>query len=281
MGYNNVMAYPKEQTFYEELAQLLEKPGLDSFRNLLQRNFGELSCIDFKEGWPAFPKVARHLLALANSGGGCIVFGVTEKDSGGYEPKGLDKLEDKAQVKDGIEKFMPSVLIAEDYFLLDLPFPADSEHSTLRDKKFQLAVVVDDSLHLPFISTGDADEIREDAVYVRRGTSSEEANYEELQTLIDRRIEAGYSFQREMNLQAHLDQLNVLYEQIPTSVLGEVGGLFTKLVRVAVRMSTPLGPSEPNPAYPKEDFEGFVLRMITLKKRRIQIELDVRDLKED
>ena len=51
-------------------------------------------------------------------------------------------------------------------------------------------------------------------MYIRRGTSTEEANNDELQKIINVRIETGYSTRREMNLQAHLKQLQLLIDKV-------------------------------------------------------------------
>lgn len=61
------------KSLYEEFAVFFENPTRDSLRKLLSRNFGESNQIDFKESWPESNKLAKHILAFANSGGGVIL----------------------------------------------------------------------------------------------------------------------------------------------------------------------------------------------------------------
>lgn len=267
---------------FEEFAKFAEDPSRDGFRELLINNVGELSYFDFKEQWPEFPKLARHILALANSGGGCIVAGVAEKEDKTLEPIGLEKLAEKTEIINGLSKFLPNSLIIGNNDILDFPFPA-SEYPTLVGKKFQLIFIQDDPEHLPFISTNNENKkIRKNAVYVRRGTSSEEANYEELQNIINRRLETGYSSQAEMDLRTHIEQLKALYEQIKKVHVRFAGGLATRARQAIEYINEGMaGKREDilNPAYPKESFDEFIARMIEKKKKKIEIELGVADLK--
>lgn len=62
----------------DELHDVLNNPTRENFRVPLQNHLGEEDYLDFKKGWPEKEKEARHILAMANSGGGCIVFGVMQ-----------------------------------------------------------------------------------------------------------------------------------------------------------------------------------------------------------
>lgn len=250
-----MISLPK--TIYEEFAQFFEKPTRGSLRELLKNNVGELPNCDFKAQWPALPKVARHLLGIGNSGGGCLIAGVAEKEDGTLEPEGLEKLTDKANIEKGIEKYVPTALFANVH-ILDLPYPA-SEYPSIQNKKFQVVLVEDDLKHVPYISAAEGDGIRRGAIYVRRGTSTEEANYEELQRIINKRVETRYSSRGELNLQSHLEQLKVLYSHAPITsdspwvqFLQVMGGHVNR-----------------------KEFEAFVLGAIEKKQRRIETELDV------
>ena len=59
--------------------ELLQEPTLDRFREFFQAQTGEHDAIDFKRQWIEGAALAKEMLALANSGGGIIVFGVEEK----------------------------------------------------------------------------------------------------------------------------------------------------------------------------------------------------------
>ena len=121
--------------------------------------------------------------------------------------------------------------------------------------------------HLPFLAKADGKDIKSNRVYVRKEGLSDEATHEELQQLINKRIETGYSSSREISLEEHLNQLKILYKQIPRLKQRDIAGI----------LATPLANmfSEPNPKYPKETFEDFILRILELKKARIVKELDI------
>ncbi len=157
----------KGKGFTEDIAKFFENPSRESLREVLKNNFGEFPNIDFKENFSSGAKLARHVLAIANSGGGCLVFGVAEKPDKSFEPSGLADLKDKADITRSIEKFLPSsLLINEDIAILDCSY-AEAEYPTLKGKKFQLIVIQSDPKRLPFVSeSGSGSDIRANAIYV-------------------------------------------------------------------------------------------------------------------
>ena len=259
----------QEKYLYEEFAKFFEQPSRDRLRNLLKNNIGELPECDFKKELPPYPKFSKHLLGLSNSGGGAIILGVTQKEDNSLEPAGLDKLTDKAEITGNDRKYLPDTLLPNIH-ILDFSYDA-TEYNAIKGKKFQVVMVPDDPKHIPYVSKAEGEGIRPHAIYVRRGTSTEEATYEELQIMINRRLETGYSSAREINLQTHIEQLKILYNQIDrfNTSLNPLAITFEVLRNVVI------GKSEPNPKYPKEDFESFIARMIEKKKKRIEAELDV------
>ena len=64
----------------ELFASFFEDPTRENLRDLLKGNTGETKNLDFKEQWPATNGLVKHILAIANSGGGCVVVGVAESD---------------------------------------------------------------------------------------------------------------------------------------------------------------------------------------------------------
>lgn len=199
----------KNKFIHEDFAKFFEHPTREDFRNLIKNNFGELPQCDFKEDWPGLSKLARHILGIANSKGGCIIVGIAQREDNALEPKGLPKLLDKAEITGGIKKYIPESLI-QNINILDFSY-ADSEYPSLVGKRFQVVIIEDDVKHLPFVSTSEGDGILTSAIYIRRGTSTEQANYQELQVLLNRRLETGYSSSREIDLETHLQQLKILY----------------------------------------------------------------------
>ena len=271
----------KPRKLYKEIfAKFYEDPTREGLKDLLKDNLGESPDLDFKEVLPSFPKLAKHLLAIANHGGGCIIIGVGEKDDKTLEAKGIIELIDKKNIIDGIKKFLPDVL-SQDIDILNFAYDA-SEYEVLKGKRFQAILISGDSKHLPFISMSDGDGIRKNAIYTRLGTSSEEANYETLQTIINRRIETSYSSQSEIDLRTHLEELKSLYNYI------EKGTVFSKkafssLVGSSMRSLKAIGDLEDldyvlNPNYPEESVEKFIAKLIEKKKKRIEIILDIFNL---
>jgi len=252
------------KTLYEEFASFFENPTRDRLRELLRHNVGESANCDFKEQWPSFSSLARHLLGLGNSGGGCIIIGVAERADHSLEPIGLDTLVDKADFMKGVKRFLPSALLGK-IDAHDFPFEA-SEYPKLVGKKFQVVFVGDDPKHLPFAATSDGDGIRSNAIYVRRGASTEEVNYEELQRIINRRIETGHSSKNELDLAAHIEQLKILYYLLDERR--------EELYNFREAILDPHGDPE------LDLIEDFLDSLIAEKRKRIRIELGINDSNE-
>jgi len=244
-----------------------ENPSREALRDLLKRNVGELDELDFKAVWPEKSALAKHVLAVANSKGGCIVLGVEDST---MEPIGLAKSKDKAQVFQELEKYIPPPL-RQQLDVLTFHYEV-SEYPKLQGKTFQVCLIPDDAEHIPFIAASGGDKIRNAAIYVRKGTESAEADYDDMQRLVNRRLETGVSSTAEMDIRDHLTQLQVLYSQLsPTrNKATSLSGTLGEITRTILGME-----SEPNPEYPAEELDAFVARAILLKKGRILEVLDV------
>lgn len=247
----------KNKGFKEEFARFFEDPSREALRALLQGQVGELDAIDFKREWPALAKVARHILGLANSQGGCLIIGIDEKKDKSFEPVGLDTFLDKAEINKGVKKYISPQLKFE---VLDFVYE-DSEYPKLIGKKFQVVLVDDEPEYIPFISRADGDGVRENAIYIRRGTSTDEVNYEELQQIINRRIETGYSSRGEFDLNRQLAELNALYEHVEPYY-----NPYDEIMEEEHRPNY----YEPNPNFPDEYFESFIGRLLREKKALIE-----------
>ncbi|MDG4867663.1 ATP-binding protein [Guyparkeria sp. 1SP6A2] len=193
---------------HEAFAKFFEKPTRDKFRDLISQNIGETNHLDYKEQWPEFNKVARHILALANSGGGALVFGIKEAEGGSLESTGLTEFKDKADVGKSLRKYVPGTV---DYDIFDFEFNG-SEYKPIEGKRFQVVLVEYEPTRLPFVALKGSKDLKDNIVYVRSGTESLEANHEQLERLINERIETGYSSSKEMDLSEHLEQLKILYK---------------------------------------------------------------------
>ena len=77
-----------------------------SFRHITANLMSWIS----RKTWPSSSKLARHVLALANSGGGCLVVGVEQAADNTFTPVGMKGLVDKSEIHKGIAKYIPAQL---------------------------------------------------------------------------------------------------------------------------------------------------------------------------
>jgi hypothetical protein len=268
--FKNMAGQPK--SYKENFAGFFEEPTRDKLRELLKGHQGEFDNCDFKGEWIEPPKLARHILAMANSGGGCIIVGVAENNDKTYDPKGLSDLKDKKVIREQIENYIPSPLI-DSFEILDFSYDA-SEYPRLVGRKYQVVLVEDDPEHIPFVSKKDGAGIQKNIIYVRHnsGPESKSASYEELQRILDRRLETGFSSGKEIDFRIHLEQLKILYKQLDKKFIA------TAWSSMMVDIQKSIFQSVPNPNYLAEDYEVFIIKMIDKKKKRIEIELDTTGL---
>ncbi|MDV3002561.1 MAG: hypothetical protein N5P05_004216 (plasmid) [Chroococcopsis gigantea SAG 12.99] len=266
----------KFKSIKDEFAKFFEEPSRETLRDLLQNHLGEFPHLDFKQDWPDLDQIARHILGIANSGGGCIIIGVTEIENQTLEATGLANLTDKKVISDRIDKYLPHVLKSK-FNICDFYYEA-SEYSKLIGKNFQVILIEYDVAHLPFLSVADGSSIKKDKIYVRRVTSTVEANHDEVQDLINKRIETAYSSSNEIDLREHLEELKLLYDQIKRGEYISINpfatiktSIFDKNWDIYLRRID-------NPHYPKEEYDAFIAKMIEKKKKRIEIALNVVDL---
>ena len=268
------MEFPKQ--LKDQVYVLLQEPTLDKFREFLHAQMGEHNAIDFKGQWIENAALAKEVLALANSKGGFIVFGVAENEDKSVRIEGLTEIKDKAVISNGIKNFISSNLKYEIYdFVYNI-----SEYEALKDKKFQMLVVEDTPKYIPFLSKKESGSLKQNMIYVRRGTSCEIANEEELQVMLNRRINYLHPLNGEpLQLEEHLEQLKSLYEKIEKNHVYYKNGLsegmtsflssFAKLIVKGEKVV------ESNPLYPDESYEQFISRMIVEKKKKIERVLEL------
>lgn len=257
----------------DALYDVLKEPTLENFRLLLQNHMGEEDQLDFKKDWESDEKIAKHLLAMANSGGGCIIFGVTQNDDGSFEIEGIDNLKDSADLKKGIKKFIPDAL---KYYLKDFKYES-SEYDKMKNKKFQILVVEDDPKNLPYICCKDGTNIKDGDVYIRSGTESKKAGNYQMEKIIERKLIAcKVPKNKNMTLKQHLEQLEVLYEELTYTVVEN--DTFSNLAKTLSSLTSKFSGTvtvKRKDNYPKENYDDFVLRMLNKKKKRIEEELDI------
>ena len=251
---------------------LLQEPTVENFREFMRTQTGEHNSIDFKEKWIEKDKLAKEILAIANSGGGVIVFGVKENSDNSLESVGLIDLKDKADASKEIRGYISSDLKYEIY---DFVFET-SEYQNLNGKKFQMIAIEDTPQFIPFLARRESGTLKQNMIYIRRGTSCEIANEEELQKILKKRV--NYIHPNNgvpLQLDEHLSQLSVLYKNIEKDHTYYKNRLFSSIMSSLPNFAKGEKIIEPNPWYPDESYEEFVSRMIDKKKKKIERVLDL------
>lgn len=248
------------KTFKEEFAKFCEKPDRTTFKTLLKENSGEYPFLDFKESFFEGPKLAKHILGFANSGGGVLVFGIKEKDNGTFEMKGLDKFKDKTNIKQKLAKFIPTEI---EYEIHNYDYDNSSEWKDIINKKFQILIVEDTPQYIPFLSINTSgDIIHKNRVYYRGKTNTEEVTNEELKKIINRRLDTNVSTSAETEFKEHINQLKILFSFIDKYKTKLPFWLY------GINLVSFTG-NEKNSKFPKEDFEDFISNQIEIKKNII------------
>ncbi len=273
------MSLPKQMK--DMMYRLLQEPTLDKFREFLQAQTGEHNSIDFKRQWLPAAQLAKVMLAIANSQGGIIIFGISENEDKSVCIEGLTEFKDKADVSNEIKKYLSTNL---KYDVFNYSYDT-SEYEALAGKRFQMLYIEDAPEFIPFMSNRDSENIiKSNVIYVRRGTSCEAANQEEIQNLISRRINHTHpQTGKALKLDEHLKQLRILYDSIHKKKVTDLPNwakILTMSTMSIKEMYTEMTAeneqlSSPNPFYPDEEYDEFIARMITAKKNKIERYLDL------
>lgn len=259
----------KSKTIHESFSKFFENPTRESLRNLLKEHVGELRNCDFKESWPELAAVAKHLLGIANVGGGCLIIGVMENSDKTLSPSGLDKIKDKADIISGVKSFLPEPLLSA-LEIADFSFDA-AEYPTLVGKRFQVLFIHSRADAVPFVAQKSGTGIRGGGIYVRKEGATEEATYEEVQRLIAQRLGSLPQTVEARNLKEHLEELKVLFSEIPRTIESGLPPIATlpALQDFSKFLGMFSGERKKNPNYPEEDYQAFVRRVLDEKKSLI------------
>lgn len=255
---------------------LLSEPTPERFREFIQNQTGEHNAIDFKSQWIEGGQLAKEILSIANSGGGIIFWGVAEQPDHSVKCDGLEILKDHADISKDTSRYLSSDL---KYDIYDFVFNS-SEYEALIGRSYQMMVIEDTPAYIPFLAKKESGVLKTNEIYIRRGTSCEAANQEEIRNIINRRINYAHPLDGEpLSLNEHLQQLKVLYEKIDKEIVhydsGLFAGLSVMLSEFAKAVSTDKRTVTINPLYPDESYDEFVSRLIVEKKKKIERVLDL------
>lgn len=200
---------------------------------------------------------------MGNSGGGCIIIGVAEED-GKLVSKGIqEKTYDPSEISKKINKYFPDSIV-ENIQIFNFFYDNDV-YGKLKNKKFQMVTIYVEDDKIPIVCECESKLFKRGDIFIRRGTNTEKVNYEELQTLLNRRIEAAKAQLTDEELNVELKQLKILYDAIP-SVINKYS--YSGLMQSPFALQI-LGKQE-NKVYPDESYEQFLVNMIKKKQEKIE-----------
>lgn len=252
----------RENPWKENLASFLKDPTRDNLRSLLMLESVEDNDLEFKRQLIPYDDIARHILAMSNKHGGAIVFGINEVEDNAFQSNGLDNLPDMTDFDKKLSNYVPTELKRND-LLHTLPCRFDdNDDADFSGKIFLVIIVYYNPKFIPFISIKAGERLKKDTIYTRRNRASEPANHDEIQEILNKRIETEYSTTDERELIEHLEELKKLYSYIPEKIR-------RKIESMADRMLRDYDYELSNPNYPKESYEEFVGKLIDIKKEII------------
>lgn len=187
--------------------EFLANPTRENLMEVLDNHLGEENYWDFKERWPSDINLVKLILAIANSGNGCVVIGVRENPDNTYDPVGIDRFRDKAKLSDSIFRYVPDRLqiTFKNYDYAGAAYPE------VRGKKFQAIIIESSDKDLPYICEKSGEKIMSGDIYVRSHTKNVRAKYAEVDKLVRRKVKALRLIDSSTTLEEHLQQLKVLY----------------------------------------------------------------------
>ena len=172
---------------------------------------------------------------------------------------------DKTEIEKNLRKYLPTQLKFESF---DIKYE-ESEYTKLKGKIFQYIVIFKQNEFIPFVSDKEHTKLKSNSIYVRRGTETTLATFEEIQKMLNERIKLEYNNSSMLELNDHFKQLKYLYTQInkTKNILNpeymDVDFDYPDDTVITVR----------NKLYPKLDYEQFVSKMIELKFSIIEKEV--------
>ncbi|AWM44469.1 ATP-binding protein [Bacillus velezensis] len=252
------------QDFFDVIKN--EKFDVGSFKEFVNSLYGETNFLDYKEKIIEEFKLAKLLLAMANSGGGMIVFGIEDKE---YKPVGLqlDDNFDKTVFEKKLRNYVPDEL---KFFSQLLKYSDEDVYGDLKGKAFLVVYIPKQLRYIPFLAKKETTGIKVNRIYVRRNTSVEEANSHEIEEMVKKRVHSTYHDLSSLTLNEHIEQLRCLYGNI--NKYNNKSYAFTSLAQT---FAAQLYTNRKNPHYPAESFDKFIATMIDKKKRRIEGILEV------
>lgn len=193
----------------DDFEKFFREPTKDKLNTLLKNHTGENDNLEFKEKWIEEDKLAKIIISIINSGGGVIIFGIKEnKEAKTFENTGLSKeeIKDKTEIMKKLSSYVSNIY----YDVRDFDY-TNNVYGELQGKFFQMIIIQSDTSKLPLFSLKESNYIKKNEVYIRRGASTEIANNDEIQRILDKTVKARINNFISGDLNEELMQLKVLY----------------------------------------------------------------------
>lgn len=174
----------------EAFANVFENPNRITFKNMLKNISGEYNDLDFKREMIEYSTIAKHILAMANTEGGIICFGVDEVETGGLKPIGLKTLDDNTEILKKVGRYLPPEL---KYSIHPIIYQDYVEWDELKNKKFLLIIIEFNAENIPFLPIKESNDFLRTDILCRKNSSSTKCEYQDLQELLNKRIETNVS----------------------------------------------------------------------------------------
>ena len=95
----------------DSLMNFFKEPTIEKFDEFLTKNMGEANEIEFKGEWIELEKMCKIILAIGNSGGGCIVIGVTQSNGSLISDGIKNGTKDAVEFSNVIENYIPQRIL--------------------------------------------------------------------------------------------------------------------------------------------------------------------------
>lgn len=180
---------------------------------------GEFDELDFKKEYIETSKLAKHIIAMANTQGGMIIFGLEENDK--LIPIGLDKLKDHTELKEELSNYLPLEL---EYEIFDFEYDNNTEWKEIKNKSFQIIIIEFNPEFIPFLSK-DGKNITTD-IYCRKNSSTSKVEYNDLQRILN--IRNKQTINKNNTFYDDIEQLQILFYYLNTSSI--INSTYRKLL---------------------------------------------------
>ncbi|WP_199425723.1 AlbA family DNA-binding domain-containing protein [Thermaerobacillus caldiproteolyticus] len=249
----------------------LESKELDkaSLVRLIRDYYGESNELDFKETLIEKGKLAKHILAMVNSGGGTIIFGISDNN----KPVGIEDNQDITDIQKQLSSLLPEHL---NVYSQKIKYENDELYGEFSNKTFLIFHIPTQNRYIPFLAKKSSGDLKDNVIYIRKNSSTTIATNNDIENMIKKRVYEVYQDLSSLSLEEHLNQLKILYSSI--SKYNQVHAISAALENVANAFWLT---KEKNKHYPRESFDEFISRMINKKKKKIEKIIEVLDVEDE